>query len=141
MREIKYLVVHYTASQQNKTVEDILKGFRAKGWKYPGYHVLIPVSGERHRLLDESIPSNGAFNFNQNSLHVCTIGGIDKQGKSIDNRTDAQKDAIIETLKEWRAKYPNAEILGHRDFYRKYGDKKNNTACPGFNAIEEYANI
>lgn len=141
MRKIKYLVVHYTASQQDKTVWDICKGWSAKGWAEPGYHVLISPDGTKTRLQPDNERSNGAFNFNQDSLHVCTIGGIDAKGKSIDNRTDAQKKSIIEQLTEWKKLHPHAEILGHRDFYRKYKDKENNTACPGFDAIKEYEHI
>lgn len=141
MRSIKFLVVHYTASHQTATVEQIKACWKAKGWKNPGYHILISPDGTKNRLLEDEKPSNGAYNFNQVSLHVCTIGGIDKNGKSIDNRTPEQKKAIIEVLTEWKKKHPDAEILGHRDFYRKYKDVKNNTACPGFDAIEEYKNI
>jgi N-acetylmuramoyl-L-alanine amidase len=141
MRDIDYLVVHYTASHQDKTVWDIAKGWFKKGWKNPGYHILISPDGTKTRLLKDEEPSNGAYNYNQVSLHVCTIGGIDANGKSIDNRTDEQKAAIIEVLTEWRSKHPKAEILGHRDFFRIHGDKDNNTACPGFDAVEEYAHI
>lgn len=141
MRTIKYLVVHYTASHQTNTVWDICKGWFAKGWKNPGYHVLISPDGTKTRLLKDETASNGAFNFNQVSLHVCFIGGIDENGKSTDNRTEQQKKAIIEQLTEWKKSHPDAEIIGHRDFYRKYKDPQNNTACPGFDAIEEYKNI
>ena len=36
-------------------------------------------------------------------------------GKATDNRTDAQKASLVKLLKELRCRYPNAQILGHRD--------------------------
>jgi len=47
----------------------------------------------------------------------------------------AQKEALKKLLTELKVLYPQAEILGHRDFP---GVAK---ACPCFNAKDEYKNI
>jgi N-acetylmuramoyl-L-alanine amidase len=60
---------------------------------------------------------------------------VDSRGKGFDNRTQGQKDALSMVLHEWRAKYPTAKILGHRDF------PKVAKACPSFDAVAEYAHI
>lgn len=83
---------------------------------------------------DEQV-CNGVAGFNSVSLHVSYIGGIDSRGNPLDNRTQGQKDAISQVLHAWRAKYPNAQIQGHRDFPRV------NKACPSFDAKSEYAHI
>ena len=45
------------------------------------------------------------------------------------------RHALSMVLHEWRAKYPTAKILGHRDF------PKVAKACPSFDAVAEYAHI
>ena len=135
MRKIEYLVVHTTATPQTATVQSIQNYWRNNlKWKSPGYHIIIDKDGNLHRLSELAKPTNGAAGFNSVSLHVSYIGGIDKNGKPIDNRTDEQKASLIEVLTEWKRLFPNAKIVGHRDL----GAKK---ACPCFNAIPEYAHI
>ena len=136
MREIKYLVIHCTATSQLAKVESIINYWKNNlGWSSPGYHALIEPSGKINRLQKDEFPTNGVAGYNKVSLHVSYIGGVNEKGRGLDNRTEAQKEAILGILKEWRAKYPNAIIQGHKDFP---GVKKE---CPSFNAKEEYANI
>lgn len=147
MRPIERIFIHCTASPQTATVQDILGEFRAKGWKYPGYHYVIAPDGQITCLLDENLVSNGVQGYNQTSVNIAYIGGIDRFGKSVDNRTQAQKDKLVWLLKELRKRYPKAEILGHRDISP---DTNNNGIvdpwerikdCPCFNAKEEYKGI
>jgi N-acetylmuramoyl-L-alanine amidase len=58
---------------------------------------------------------------------------VDKKNKAKDTRTDAQKESLVNLLKQLRKLYPKAKIYGHRDFAKK--------DCPSFNAKEEYKNI
>lgn len=55
--------------------------------------------------------------------------------KGIDNRTEEQKESLFLILSGLIDKYPNSEILGHRDFkgVKKY--------CPSFDAKEEYKDL
>ena len=127
MREIKYIAVHCTATSQNVKVETILKNWKAKGWKRPGYHYLIDKDGVIHNLHPEEQFSNGVKGYNMQTINVCYIGGL-----KVDDRTDAQKAIMLGLLKHLKGKYPNALIQGHRDFPNV------NKACPRFNAKEEY---
>lgn len=147
MRKIERIFVHCTASNQNATVDDIKAEFKAKGWVNPGYHYLIDKQGTVHVLLEESKVSNGVQGYNQTSINVAYIGGIDSKGKGVDNRTEAQKKSLLNLLKSLAAKYPDAKILGHRDISP---DKNGNgivdpweriKECPCFNAKEEYKNL
>jgi len=97
-------------------------------WKSPGYHYLIEKNGTIHNLQPIELPSNGVAGYNQNSIHISYIGGVDKNGKAIDNRTIFQKEAQLTLIKELKIKFPDAEILGHRDFPNV---KKE---CPSFDA-------
>lgn len=144
MRKIERIFIHCTASRLTATVADIKAEFRRKGWKSPGYHYLIDASGEIYQLLDESKVSNGVYGYNSTSINVAYIGGIDSRGKSVDNRTDAQKKALREIVAKLKAKYPGAEVLGHRDISP---DKNGNGIvdpwerikdCPCFDAKKEY---
>lgn len=147
MRKIERLFIHCTASHQTATVNDIKAEFKKKGWKNPGYHYLIDPGGAIHQLLDESKVSNGVKGYNSTSINIAYIGGIDLNGKAIDNRTEPQKKALISLLKLLRKRYPQAKIMGHRDISH---DNNHNgivdpwervKECPCFEAIEEYKNI
>jgi hypothetical protein len=147
MRTIKFIVVHCTASYQTETIDGLRKEFKRKGWKNPGYHYVVAADGKvTQMLLDEKI-SNGVKGFNSISINVAYIGGIDSNGKPIDNRSAEQKKSLRILLKMLHKKYPNAIIQGHRDFSPDLN--KNDKiepfeyikACPCFNAKEEYSNL
>jgi N-acetylmuramoyl-L-alanine amidase len=132
MRQINYLVVHCTATPPEATASAIKKYWKdVKGWgDTPGYHYLIHRDGEIEQLLDESKMSYGAYGHNQECVHISYIGGIDKDGKPLDNRTTAQKHSMFDKLVELSEKYPQAKILGHRDFPNVA------KACPSFDVKE-----
>lgn len=116
MRKINYIVLHCTASQQTETVESILSFFKnVKKWKNPGYHFIVRPDGSVANTCKIENIANGVAGHNANSIHISYIGGIDKQGKAVDNRTDAQKAAQIKLLNELKKKFPSAKITGHRD--------------------------
>lgn len=135
MRQIKFIVVHCTATPQNATISSIQKYWRENlGWESPGYHKIIEADGKVTTLATDDKVCNGVAGFNSVSLHVSYIGGV--QGSlAKDNRTEGQKQALLQVLKEWKAKYPKAIIQGHRDF----PDVKK--ACPSFDAKKEYINL
>ena len=136
MRTIKYLVVHCTATPHSTKIESIERYWRENlKWVNKGYHRCIKANGEVVTLAPDEAICNGVAGYNSVSLHVSYIGGINFHGDPIDNRTQGQKDALSMVLHEWRAKYPTAKILGHRDF------PKVAKACPSFNAVAEYAHI
>ena len=136
MRKIKYLVMHCTATHQNTSVENIRNYWKkVLKWSNPGYHYIIDKYGKITELQDVSKIANGVKNFNSNSIHIAYIGGIDEQGKSFDNRTPSQKYSQLYLLRQLKRKFPEAKILGHRDFPNVKKD------CPCFDAIEEFSNI
>lgn len=147
MRNIKYIAVHCTASHQSMTIEGLKQEFKRKGWANPGYHYVVSPDGKITQLFDEDKISNGVKGYNSVTINVAYIGGIDTNGKPIDNRTDAQKASLRSLLKMLHKKYPTAVIQGHRDFspdLNKDGKITSNEwmkACPCFNAKEEYSNL
>lgn len=141
MRDIKRIFVHCTAGPQNQSVQTILNYWKKSlGWKNPGYHYLIKPDGNIAVLQPEDKPSNGVAGYNSTAINVCYIGGVDKNGKPVDNRTDAQKVALFDLLVKLKQKYPKAVIMGHRDIWGS--DKtKWKKACPCFDAKKEYEDI
>lgn len=127
MRTITHIVLHCTATAQTAKIDSILKYWKnTLGWKSPGYHHIIKADGEVVDLLPIDQVSNGVAGHNAHSIHVSYIGGIDKKGNALDNRTDAQKAAQIELLKKYKAMFPGVVICGHRDF------PKVKKSCPSF---------
>ena len=131
MREIKYIVAHTTATPRNTTIESIKNYWRNNlGWKNVGYHFIIKYDGTIVNLMPIEQVSNGVAGYNSNSIHVANIGG-----EFADDRSDAQKQAMLSVIRTLKSMFPDAEILGHRDFPNV---KK---ACPRFDARVEYRDI
>lgn len=137
-RAIKYIAIHCTATPQNTSVMAIQRYWRdSLGWKSPGYHLLIESNGTINRLMDFNGVANGVKGFNKETIHISYIGGVDKQGRPVDNRTAVQKEAILKCIKEVIEWSDNKCLIiqGHRDFPNA------NKACPCFDAKAEYRGI
>lgn len=131
MREIKFITLHCTATQQTASVEGILNYWKnTLGWQSPGYHHLIKPDGTVVDLHPIEKPSNGVAGHNSYSIHISYIGGIDSKGKALDNRTDKQKQSMYELVKKYKEMFPTAKVQGHRDFLKKGTAKWKD--CPSF---------
>lgn len=144
MRRIKYIVVHCSAGNQNAKAADVVryhtsKEWGCKGWSRPGYHYFVEKDGNIVNICPLEQSSNGVSSaVNPVAINICYAGGVDTSKKNLppkDNRTQAQKTALRGLLVQLKSIYPDAEILGHRDF------PKVNKACPSFDARAEYADI
>lgn len=152
---IKYIAIHCSAGFGKR--ESIEAFWKTKGWKSPGYHRLIEVDGTIHKLLDFSKTSNGVLGFNEQTINICYVGGVENKGtaqqpiwKAKDTRTEAQKTAIkscIKEAQEWLKNNANINkiiIQGHRDFspdLNKNGiieSWERIKECPSFDAKKEY---
>lgn len=135
-RNVKYIVIHCTATQPETTIESIKRYWKeVKGWgDVPGYHYIIKPDGEIVKLLDESKNSYGVYAHNSECISISYIGGIDKQGKAKDTRTRKQEVSMFNKIVELTERYKAAKVVGHRDFP---GVKK---ACPSFDVKTWLAN-
>jgi N-acetylmuramoyl-L-alanine amidase len=132
VRRIDNIVIHCTATSNTAKISSILNYWKTSlGWKNVGYHIIVENKGNSVRLAEDTQITNGVGGHNRNSIHICYIGGLN--GK--DTRSPEQKAKLIYLVKKYKEIYPNAKVLGHRDFK---GVKKE---CPCFNAIKEYENI
>lgn len=135
MRDINLIVVHCSATKptQDISASDVDRWHKANGWIGIGYHYFIKLDGTLEFGRPEDIKGAHAKGNNAHSIGVCYAGGIDEKGKPKDTRTELQQTTLVNLLKDLRSRFPNAQIVGHRDL------KGVAKACPSFNAKEEYA--
>jgi N-acetylmuramoyl-L-alanine amidase len=127
MRRITHIVLHCTATPQSARVESIQRYWRERlGWRNPGYHWIIDHVGAITQLATDDVVANGVRGHNARSIHISYIGGVDVNGNAIDNRTPAQRSAMCQLVLLYRLKYPESQVLGHRDFPGVQKD------CPSF---------
>lgn len=145
---IKRVVVHCSATRENQdyTFEQLEKDHRLRGFKEVGYNFYIRKNGvvyEGRNIGDVLAHAKG---YNTNSIAICYEGGLDKDGKPKDTRTDQQKQALLNIVLFCKTVWPNVEVMGHRDLSPDKNKDGTITPdewlkdCPCFNAIEEYKN-
>ena len=130
-RKIYHIVLHCTGTRPRAKVSAILGYWKkALGWMNPGYHFLVNADGWVSQLQPLEKVANGVKGHNRHAIHVGYIGG--KRGGEIyhDTRTAEQYTALGGLVKALHGVFPQAKILGHRDF------KGVNKACPGFEVAE-----
>jgi N-acetyl-anhydromuramyl-L-alanine amidase AmpD len=119
MRKIDLFVIHCSSTQSKQDIgyKEIYDWHVNKNkWKDVGYHFIIRRNGvlEKGRPIEQI----GAHTqgHNANSIGICMVGGIDKSGKSQDNFTEEQYDALRQLLQyDLLMKFPKVKICGHRD--------------------------
>jgi N-acetylmuramoyl-L-alanine amidase len=132
MRKIDEIIIHCSATKEGKSfyAKDIDKWHKARGWKGIGYHYVIDLDGKIEKGRSEDQIGSHCVGHNKNSIGICYIGGLDKDGNPKDTRTKEQKEALWDLLRQLLCKYPNATIHGHNEFAAK--------ACPCFDVQKEY---
>lgn len=138
--ELKYLVIHCTATPEGREVssdelrrwhtDPVSKGGR--GWKQVGYTDLIHLDGNVERMVDNNEDAevdpwevtNGATGYNRVSRHVVYAGGCTRDMKVKDTRTAAQRKALEDYVKDFHRRFPKVRIIGHNEISKK--------ACPSF---------
>ena len=118
--DIQFLIVHCsdTPDSQDVNAEFIHKMHLDNGWDGIGYHKVILRSGKIENGRPEFWIGAHVKGLNKSSLGVCLIGS-----KIF---THVQLNSLKRVLLQWKKKYPNAKILGHRD------STKTDKTCPNF---------
>lgn len=137
MRQINYIIIHCSATKagQDFRAKDIDRWHRERGWDGIGYHKVIDLDGTVEPGRSEAKPGAHCKGHNSDSIGICYIGGLNKDGKPADTRTELQKAALAGLVAGYKQRFPNAKVVGHRDMPNVH------KACPCFNAKEEYKNI
>lgn len=148
-RTINEIIIHCTATKAgvNYDINTIRKWHKDRGFSDIGYHYIIYLDGSVHTGRDVNISGAHCLNHNSHSIGVCYVGGLNRNGKAEDTRTDKQKVALNKLLASLKLLYPKAKILGHRDTSPDLN--KNGLIepsewikdCPSFDARKEYASL
>lgn len=132
MRRITEIIIHCSATPEGKdfTVKDIRRWHLARHFADIGYHYVIYRDGSVHKGRDENIAGAHCLGHNANSIGICYIGGVAKDGKTPkDTRTPQQKTALRQLVNQLKFYYPHATVHGHNEFAAK--------ACPSFNVQKD----
>lgn len=140
-RELKYLVIHCTATPENREVKasEIRAWHTApppggRGWSRVGYTDMLHLDGRWERLQDNNEDgwvddwevTNGAKGYNSVSRHVVYVGGVASDGRTVkDTRTAAQRESLKRYVLDFHARFPQVRIIGHNEVAAK--------GCPSFN--------
>lgn len=116
-------------------------------WHHWGYHAIVYQNGTWEELqpwpkvkpdggyIDSTTLANGAKGYNNNSLHIAYVGGLNQYTlKPCDTRTPEQRATLRLFISQWKHTYKVKEVVGHSQLH---GVKK---ACPCFDARKEYEN-
>ena len=142
MADLKYLVIHCTATPEGRevTAADIRRWHTSplsrggRGWRQVGYTDIIHLDGKVERLVDNNEDANvdpwevtnGAKGYNFVSRHIVYSGGMTRDmTKAKDTRTQAQRDAMRDYVIDFHRRFPGARIVGHNELAAK--------ECPSFN--------
>jgi N-acetyl-anhydromuramyl-L-alanine amidase AmpD len=146
MRNIKYIVLHHSATDYQQNKEDIdgkligrtICDRAQEKWKkeFPAYicdyHFIIGHTGEVFKAQPIEQPAWHCTNYQANlvSIGICFLGDFEK----IEMPTE-QFNAGVKLIKTLMEKYtiPLANVLRHRDVVSDLTHTANSTECPGKN--------
>lgn len=132
-RKIDKIFIHCSATPEGRDVKtETIKSWHVKGngWSDIGYHFVIELDGAVNNGRPLHRSGAGVKGHNAHSIHVCYVGGMDKDKNAKDTRTDAQRKALDQLVADLKMDYPTATIHGHNEFAAK--------ACPSFDVQKEY---
>ena len=114
--DVKYVVLHCSGTRCNQafTVAGLINTGNQR-FGQPSYHYYVQRDGTIVPILPESVQGIHAVGYNHCSIAICYEGGLDEKGEAADTRTELQKHALFELLKQLHADYPQARIVGHRE--------------------------
>lgn len=117
MRNIDFIIVHCSATKagQDFTAADIDCWHRERGFNGIGYHYVIRLDGKLEKGRDVSQAGAHCRGWNERSVGICYIGGLDANGRPADTRTNAQKRVLYQIIMDLQREYNILQVLGHRD--------------------------
>lgn len=125
---IKYLTIHCAATPEGRDVKaaTISEWDKAR-FGQVSYHYVIELDGHTVATLPDTVKGAHVGGANTGNVGVCYVGGVDVDNKvPKDTRTHEQRTALARIVREYKARFPNIIVLGHRNWP---GVKK---ACPSF---------
>lgn len=117
MRNIDSIIVHCSATKAGRdfTAADIDRWHRERGFNSIGYHYVIRLDGKLEKGRDVALAGAHCKGWNERSVGICYIGGLDENGRPADTRTNAQKRVLYQIIMDLQREYNILQVLGHRD--------------------------
>lgn len=118
MRKINYLIIHCSATSEDKpyTVADLQADHLLRGFHGIGYHYYIRRDGTVVNTRPIALVGAHLKGYNAHSIGICYEGGLDANGHPKDTRTPEQRTAmrllVWQLLRRFRGE---VRICGHRD--------------------------
>lgn len=126
-----YLTIHCAATPEGRDVKaETVESWDIAKFGQKSYHWIVELDGNKHRSLPDDAKGAHVHMHNTGNIGVCYVGGTNARGNAKDTRTSAQQDALLEIVKDYRARYPSIKVLGHRDWPNVHKD------CPSFDVGE-----
>ncbi len=125
-----YIVIHCSKTNptENIGLRELDRKHRMKGFLRCGYHYVIKRDGTLQSGRDQDEPGAHCKGFNDRSIGICLIGGVDAEGNPEANYTEAQWDMLEMTLQGLLPAYPDVAVVGHNELHR-------DNTCPGFDVF------
>jgi LysM repeat protein len=144
MNNPEWIIVHVTATPPSMDIgaKEVNRMHRKRGWRKTGYHEIIRRDGTREnalggfitRRLDEAGAHVGGCGviWNQKTIGISMVGGVDAQGKPENNMTPAQFKSLREAVEEYQLMFNISyrKVIGHRDLIKMTNAAPK--ACPCF---------
>ena len=111
------IIIHCSATRagQDFTAADIDRWHRQRGFRSIGYHFVVRLDGTVEPGRDVALDGAHCTGWNHRSIGICYIGGLDKNGRPADTRTEAQREALVRLVEDLRLVFPSLQqVIGHR---------------------------
>jgi len=130
LKEVKYLIIHHTATARDTTTFEAVKKYHISlGWGDIGYHYLITADGKIWSGRSEQTVGAHckASNMNFQSIGICLAGNFMNETPTV-----PQLNALLGLIMFLSGKYliKKDNVLGHREVT---GAK---TLCPGNHLLD-----
>lgn len=129
MRNINLIIIHCAATTPVMDIgADVIRKWHVddNGWSDIGYHHVIRRNGLIEPGREHKTPGAHAKGYNEKSIGICMVGGIDMESKPHCNFTRHQWAALPNLINDLLQKFPGAQVIGHHDV-------NPHKSCPGFN--------
>ncbi len=145
-RMVDLIVIHCSATKETSRLTPLAldRMHRQRGFNGCGYHYYIERDGKINSMRPSEKVGAHARGYNAHSLGICYEGGLDKNGRAADTRTERQKVSLRALVKVLRQLYPTINrVVGHRDLSAdRNGDGVITTdewtkQCPCFDVASE----
>ena len=145
-RMVDLIVIHCSATKETSRLTPLAldRMHRQRGFNGCGYHYYIERDGKINSMRPSEKVGAHARGYNAHSLGICYEGGLDKNGRVADTRTERQKVSLRALVKVLRQLYPTINrVVGHRDLSAdRNGDgvitpDEWTKQCPCFDVVSE----